>query len=116
MCMQGTLQPTLAYGRISLLLFEKGIRCSLRYAYKRFEIFATRKSDKQVLYIPNRKHYVSATETNRLMLFRETVAVYCETHTDTQIHCVGSQSQSHFATDSQSVSLSVLVSSPVRGS
>jgi hypothetical protein len=25
-------------------------------------------------------HYVSATETNRLMLFRETVAVYCENH------------------------------------
>jgi thioredoxin-related protein len=61
-------------------------------------------------------HYVSATETNRLMLFGETVAVYCENnteHTDTvrtsqetygthryspyqtrtirntQIHCVG---------------------------
>jgi predicted Zn-dependent protease with MMP-like domain len=31
-------------------------------------------------------HYVSATEPNRLMLFRETVAVYCENrteHTDT---------------------------------
>jgi hypothetical protein len=27
-------------------------------------------------------HYVSATETNRLMLFRETVAVYCENHTE----------------------------------
>jgi hypothetical protein len=26
-------------------------------------------------------HYVSATEPNRLMLFRETVAVYCENHT-----------------------------------
>jgi broad-specificity NMP kinase len=25
-------------------------------------------------------HYVSTTETNRLMLFRETVAVYCENH------------------------------------
>jgi hypothetical protein len=25
---------------------------------------------------------VSATETNRLMLFRETVAVYCENHTE----------------------------------
>jgi hypothetical protein len=25
-------------------------------------------------------HYVSATENNRLMLFRETVAVYCENH------------------------------------
>jgi hypothetical protein len=27
-------------------------------------------------------HHVSATETSRLMLFRETVAVYCENHTD----------------------------------
>jgi hypothetical protein len=27
-------------------------------------------------------HYVSATETNRLMLFVETVAVYCENHTE----------------------------------
>jgi hypothetical protein len=27
-------------------------------------------------------HYVSATETNRLMLFREIVAVYCENHTE----------------------------------
>jgi hypothetical protein len=27
-------------------------------------------------------HYFSATETNRLMLFGETVAVYCEHHTE----------------------------------
>jgi hypothetical protein len=27
-------------------------------------------------------HYVSATKPNRLMLFRETVAVYCEKHTE----------------------------------
>jgi hypothetical protein len=26
--------------------------------------------------------YISATKTNRLMLFRETVAVYCESHTE----------------------------------
>jgi hypothetical protein len=28
------------------------------------------------------RHYVSATKPNRLMLFRETVAVYCENHTE----------------------------------
>jgi hypothetical protein len=28
-------------------------------------------------------HYVSATKPNRLMLFTETVAVYCENHTET---------------------------------
>jgi hypothetical protein len=27
-------------------------------------------------------HYFSATEPNRLMLFGETVAVYCENHTE----------------------------------
>jgi predicted Zn-dependent protease with MMP-like domain len=27
-------------------------------------------------------HYVTATKPNRLMLFRETVAVYCENHTE----------------------------------
>jgi hypothetical protein len=27
-------------------------------------------------------HYVSATEPNRTLLFRETVTVYCETHTE----------------------------------
>jgi hypothetical protein len=27
-------------------------------------------------------HYVSATKANRLMLFRETVDVYCENHTE----------------------------------
>jgi hypothetical protein len=27
-------------------------------------------------------HYISATKPHRLMLFRETVAVYCESHTE----------------------------------
>jgi hypothetical protein len=27
-------------------------------------------------------HYISATKTKRLMLFGETVAVYCENHTE----------------------------------
>jgi predicted Zn-dependent protease with MMP-like domain len=30
----------------------------------------------------HRKHYVTATKPNRLMLFRETVAVCCENHTE----------------------------------
>jgi hypothetical protein len=29
-------------------------------------------------------HYVSATETNRLMLFTVTVAVYCENHAENE--------------------------------
>jgi hypothetical protein len=31
-------------------------------------------------------HYVSATEPNRLMLFGETVAVYCENRAEHKIH------------------------------
>jgi hypothetical protein len=36
----------------------------------------------QIQFVPLRKHihYVCATETNRLTLFRETVGVYCESH------------------------------------
>jgi hypothetical protein len=34
----------------------------------------------RILFVPHRKHYVSATETNRLTLFGETVAVYCMNH------------------------------------
>jgi hypothetical protein len=33
-------------------------------------------------------HYVSATEPNRLMMLRETVAVYCENRTK-HVDCVG---------------------------
>jgi hypothetical protein len=35
-------------------------------------------------------HYVSTTKPNRLMLFRETVAVYCENHTE-HINSMGGQ-------------------------
>jgi hypothetical protein len=39
-------------------------------------------------------HYVSATKLNRLMLFRQTVAVYCENHMEhTNILC-GQKTQS----------------------
>jgi hypothetical protein len=38
--------------------------------------------------ISQETHYVSATERNRLKLFREKVAVYCENHTEhTDILC-----------------------------
>jgi hypothetical protein len=32
-------------------------------------------------------HHISATKPNRLMLFRETVAVYCENHTEHNTLC-----------------------------
>jgi hypothetical protein len=41
--------------------------------------------DIKVQFIPHRKHD-SATKSNRLMLFREIVAVYCKNHTE---YCVG---------------------------
>jgi hypothetical protein len=34
----------------------------------------------QIQSVPHRKHYVSATKPSQLMLFGETVAVYCETY------------------------------------
>jgi hypothetical protein len=37
---------------------------------------------KNVVRTSQETHYVSATRPNRLMLFRETVAVYCENHTE----------------------------------
>jgi hypothetical protein len=39
-------------------------------------------SESTVQFVPHRKHYVSATKPNRLMLFREIIAVYCENHTE----------------------------------
>jgi hypothetical protein len=40
------------------------------------------------VFVPHRKHYVSATKPSRLMLFREIIAVYCENHMeDTNILC-----------------------------
>jgi hypothetical protein len=38
------------------------------------------KSYTNIQFVPHRKHYASAIKTNRLMLFRELIAVYCENH------------------------------------
>jgi hypothetical protein len=43
-------------------------------------------------------HYVSTTKTNRLMLFGETVAVYCENHTE-HINTLSGQSESELLYD-----------------
>jgi predicted Zn-dependent protease with MMP-like domain len=39
-------------------------------------------------------HYVSATKPNRLMLFRKTVTVYCENHTEHTNTLCGQKTQS----------------------
>jgi hypothetical protein len=36
----------------------------------------------RIQFVPPRKHYVSATNPNRLTLFGKTVAAYCENHTE----------------------------------
>jgi translation initiation factor IF-1 len=36
----------------------------------------------QIQFVPHRKHHVSATKPNQLMLFGGTVSVYCENHTE----------------------------------
>jgi hypothetical protein len=36
----------------------------------------------KIQFVPRRKHFISITKPNRLTLFRETVAVYCENHAE----------------------------------
>jgi hypothetical protein len=38
-------------------------------------------------------HYVTATKPNRLMLFEETVAVYCENHTEHTVTLCGQNAE-----------------------
>jgi hypothetical protein len=47
--------------------------------------------------------YVSATETNRLMLFRKTVAVYCKNHTE-HINTLCGRKEEFFSVKSLSTS------------
>jgi hypothetical protein len=45
-------------------------------------------------------HYFSATEPNRLMLFGETVAIYCDNHTEhTDIVCTSQETHYVSATE-----------------
>jgi hypothetical protein len=41
-------------------------------------------------------YYVSATKPNRLMLFRETVAVYCENHMEHTDTLCGQNAESYY--------------------
>jgi hypothetical protein len=45
--------------------------------------------------ISQKAHYVSATEPNRLMLFGETVPVYCENHTE-HTDTAGTSQEAHY--------------------
>jgi predicted Zn-dependent protease with MMP-like domain len=49
----------------------------------------------RIEFVPHRKHYLSAIEPNRLMLFGETVAVYCENHTE-HIDTVRTPHETHY--------------------
>jgi hypothetical protein len=58
-----------------------------RVAMRNTQIHCVGRMQSSVLYtnpVPTSQgtHYVSATKPNRLMLFRERVAVYCENHTE----------------------------------
>jgi hypothetical protein len=60
---------------------------SRRAAMEVFDPASKQEGFYQIIYINSVRtsqetHYVSATKPNRLMLFRETVAVYCENHTE----------------------------------
>jgi hypothetical protein len=56
-------------------------RCSTPPPHGLTERF-TRTSDTNPVRTSQETHYVSTTKTNRLMQFRETVAVHCENHTE----------------------------------
>jgi hypothetical protein len=58
-------------------------------------------------------HYVSATETTRLMLFGETVAVYCENHTE-HINTLCGQNAETLCIRIQSVPHRKLITSPLQ--
>jgi hypothetical protein len=65
-------------------------------------------------FLPHRKHYVSATKLNRLMLFWETVAVYCENHTE-HINTLCVQNASQYYIQIQSVPHRKHITSPLQG-
>jgi hypothetical protein len=56
-------------GRVVLMC---GLNCISIGNASKYELYLN------IQYLPHRKH----TKPNRLMLFRETVAVYCENHTE----------------------------------
>jgi hypothetical protein len=64
------------------------------------QIHCVGRKQSSVIYINSARtsqetHYISATKTNRLMLIRETVAVYCEHHMEhTNTLCVGRKQSS----------------------
>jgi hypothetical protein len=53
-------------------------------SFQGIQAFATRLYDnlKRAVHTSHETHYVSVTNPIRSMLFRETVAVYCENHTE----------------------------------
>jgi hypothetical protein len=64
----------------------------------------------QIQFVPHRRHIVSATKPNRLMLFGETVAVHCENYVEHLDHCVSVVKFILRPTASRPVCQSVLVS------
>jgi hypothetical protein len=81
--------PLWCSGQSFWLQIQRSAFNSLRYQF--FRVVVQLKSSLKKKYTlragnsvrtAQKTHYVSATKPNRLMLFRETVAVYCENHTE----------------------------------
>jgi hypothetical protein len=64
---------------VTVVLTNKDIRSRTRYFRHAYRQTC---DDTNSVRTSQETHYVSATKPNRLMLFRETVAVYCEIHVE----------------------------------
>jgi hypothetical protein len=71
------------------ICYARGTSLAVRNAWL-LEAWSSFKLYLQIQFVPHRKHYVTAAKPNRLMLFREIIAVYCENHTE-HIHTLCGQ-------------------------
>jgi hypothetical protein len=82
----GYVGPSIVY--LSIMLTELLQHAVKTYLHNPLKTEFLLKICKNSVRTSQETHYVSATKPNRLMLFRETVAVYSENHTEhTNILC-----------------------------
>jgi hypothetical protein len=81
-------QPLFVIWKNSSVGFNRTL-CQIYSGRACFKTLISSKRYTNPTFISQKTHYVSTTETNRLIMFRETVAVYCENHTEHTNDCAG---------------------------